>query len=98
MGQNFKGVLVEVEYRPCIIPAMCWELIREFLQGFLGSAVPNQIPMYFNTPSPLNPTHIKTNDVYQPLDTIQQYLEHFTNYRKQTTAPNVQMRPTTQGV
>lgn len=33
--------------------------------------------------SNMNPTHTKANDVYQPLDTIQQYLEHFTNFRKQ---------------
>ncbi|KAF5281536.1 hypothetical protein FQA39_LY05071 [Lamprigera yunnana] len=33
VSQNFKGVLVEVEYKPCVVPAMCWELMREFLQG-----------------------------------------------------------------
>ncbi|KYM83205.1 Trans-2,3-enoyl-CoA reductase [Atta colombica] len=46
MSQNFKGVLVEVEYRPCVVPASAWELIREFLQGFLGSTVSNQAPQY----------------------------------------------------
>uniref|UniRef100_A0A6B2EDL4 Mediator of RNA polymerase II transcription subunit 20 n=1 Tax=Phlebotomus kandelakii TaxID=1109342 RepID=A0A6B2EDL4_9DIPT len=84
MSQSFKGILVEVEYRPCVLPGSCWELIREFLQGFLGSCVPNTIPSYF-------PNHNRLNEVYQPLDTIQQYLEHFTNYRKQTT-PAVGMR------
>ena len=88
MSQNFKGILVEVDYRPCLVPASCWNLIRECLQGFLGSQVPNVIPQYFNTqiPSNVNPAIIltKANDMYQPIDTIQQYLEHFTNYRKQT--------------
>lgn len=84
MSQSFKGILVEVEYRPCILPVSCWELMREFLQGFLGNCVPNTIPSYFTN-------HNRVNEIYQPLDTIQQYLEHFTNYRKQTT-PAVGMR------
>lgn len=49
VGQNFKGILVEVEYRPCMVPSNCWELIKEFLQGFLGPNVPPSIPPYFNT-------------------------------------------------
>lgn len=85
IGQNFKGILVEVEYRPCLIPSQCWELIKEFLQGFLGPNVPAAIPQYFNAMSVMNQTHSKANDIYQPLDTIQQYLEHFTNYRKQSS-------------
>uniref|UniRef100_A0A1L8DGK9 Mediator of RNA polymerase II transcription subunit 20 n=1 Tax=Nyssomyia neivai TaxID=330878 RepID=A0A1L8DGK9_9DIPT len=84
MSQSFKGILVEVEYRPCILPASCWELIREFLQGFLGSCVPNTIPSYFTN-------HNRLNEIYQPLDTVQQYLENFINYRKQTT-PAIGMR------
>ncbi|XP_046750443.1 mediator of RNA polymerase II transcription subunit 20 [Diprion similis] len=76
MSQNFKGVLVEVEYRPCVIPGSSWELMREFLQGFLGSAVPNQAPQYLQN---------RMNDIYQPMDTIQQYLEHFGQYRKSTS-------------
>ncbi|XP_020294283.1 mediator of RNA polymerase II transcription subunit 20 isoform X1 [Pseudomyrmex gracilis] len=75
MSQNFKGVLVEVEYRPCVVPSSAWELIREFLQGFLGSAVSNQAPQYLQN---------RMNDIYQPMDTIQQYLEHFGQYRKAT--------------
>ncbi|KAL2735710.1 very-long-chain enoyl-CoA reductase-like isoform X2 [Vespula squamosa] len=75
MSQNFKGILVEVEYRPCVIPGSAWELLREFLQGFLGSAVSNQAPQYLQN---------RMNDIYQPMDTIQQYLEHFGQYRKAT--------------
>lgn len=76
MGQNFKGILVECEYRPCLVPSNCWELIKEFLAGFLGPQVPPRL---------FNPVHSKANDIYQPLDTIQQYLEHFTKIRKQST-------------
>lgn len=83
IGQNFKGVLIEVEYRPCLIPSSCWELIKEFLQGFLGPVTTPSIPQYFNAMSVVNPNLSKATDVYQPLDTIQQYLEHFTTYRKQ---------------
>lgn len=75
VSQNFKGVLVEVEYRPCVVPAMCWELMREFLQGFLGSPVLNTPPEYLQK---------RMQDVYTPIDTIHQYLEHFTMYRKST--------------
>ncbi|KAM0726475.1 Mediator of RNA polymerase II transcription subunit 20 [Formica fusca] len=75
MSQNFKGVLVEVEYRPCVVPAGSWELMREFLQGFLGSAVSNQAPQYLQN---------RMNEIYQPMDTIHQYLEQFGQYRKAT--------------
>ncbi|XP_055624634.1 mediator of RNA polymerase II transcription subunit 20 [Toxorhynchites rutilus septentrionalis] len=86
MSQNFKGVLVEVEYRPCLVASSCWELMREFLQGFLGSNVSNTIPAYFAQRININTNHTKANDIYQPIDTINQYLEHFSNYRKQTTS------------
>lgn len=75
MSQNFKGVLVEVEYRPCLIPASCWELMREFLQGFLGSSVQSTPPQYLQN---------RMNEIYQPIDTIHQYLEQFGVYRKAT--------------
>ncbi|KDR23171.1 Mediator of RNA polymerase II transcription subunit 20, partial [Zootermopsis nevadensis] len=75
MTQNFKGVLVEVEYRPCVVPASCWELMREFLQGFLGSSVQSTPPQYLQN---------RMNEVYQPIDTIHQYLEQFGAYRKAT--------------
>ncbi|XP_023715864.1 mediator of RNA polymerase II transcription subunit 20 isoform X3 [Cryptotermes secundus] len=75
MSQNFKGVLVEVEYRPCMVPASCWELMREFLQGFLGSSVQSTPPQYLQN---------RMNEMYQPIDTIHQYLEQFGAYRKAT--------------
>lgn len=78
VSQNFKGILVEVEYRPCVVPAMCWELMREFLQGFLGSSVPATPPAYFQN---------RMQDVYMPIDTIHQYLEQFTIFRKSPGRP-----------
>lgn len=75
VSQNFKGILVEVEYRPCMVPAMCWELMREFLQGFLGTSVPNTPPPYLQS---------RMQEIYTPIDTIHQYLEQFTMYRKAT--------------
>lgn len=83
MSQTFKGVMVDVEYRPCVIAANCWDLVREFMQGFMGSQVSNNMPAFFNTHSITNPNVLKLNDIYQPIDTINQYLEHFSNYRKQ---------------
>lgn len=87
-NQNFKGILIEVDYRPCLIPILCWDLIREFLQGFLGLHAPPQIPPYFTNSIPMvmNPVqhYQRLNDTYQPIDTVNQYLEHFQNYRKQT--------------
>lgn len=77
MNTSFKGVLVEVEYRPCCVPGNCWDLLREFLQGFLGSCVQSAQPAYLQA---------RNNDIYQPIDTIYQYLEHFSLYRK---APGV---------
>lgn len=75
VSQNFKGVLVEVEYRPCVVPVMCWDLMKEFLQGFLGSTVQTTPPIYLQG---------KMQDNYTPIDTIHQYLEQFTLYRKST--------------
>ena len=69
---SVKGILVEVEYLPCVVVQTCWSLIHEFAQGFLGSSVSSQIPAYLKA---------KTAP-YTPSDTVHQYLEHFTNYRK----------------
>lgn len=86
MMENFKGILIE--YRPCVVLFYCWEMIREVLQSFLGVTVPKEYPSYF-TPQPvvnamgIQQMHAKQNDIYEPVNTINQYLEHFTNYRKQ---------------
>ncbi|XP_028143063.1 mediator of RNA polymerase II transcription subunit 20 [Diabrotica virgifera virgifera] len=81
VSSNFKGILVEVEYRPCVVPALCWDLIKEFLQGFLGLSAPANPPNYLQN---------RMQEVYSPIDTIHQYLDHFTIFRK---SPGVGLRP-----
>ncbi|XP_013395333.1 mediator of RNA polymerase II transcription subunit 20-like [Lingula anatina] len=77
-GQNisFKGILVEVEYCPCMVPGDCWDLMKEFMQGFMGNCVEN----------PSNYLKTKMDIMYTPADTIQQYLEHFKTFRKESLA------------
>ncbi|KAJ8046821.1 Mediator of RNA polymerase II transcription subunit 20 [Holothuria leucospilota] len=72
IGSSNRGILVEVEYTPCVILQDCWPLLTEFMQGFLGNGF---VP---KPPSNL----VNKVDVYQPLDTINQYLEHFNQFRK----------------
>ncbi|XP_018792309.1 PREDICTED: mediator of RNA polymerase II transcription subunit 20 [Bactrocera latifrons] len=91
MMENFKGILIEIEYRPCVVLSYCWEMIRETLQGFLGMQIAKEYPAYFsqqimNTMGQQQ-IHTKQNEVYEPIDTINQYLESFTNYRKQNVLP-----------
>lgn len=60
--------------------------MREFMLSFMGPHVPNLIPSYFVSQA-ITATQMKQYDIYEPMDTIQQYLEHFINYRKQTRPP-----------
>jgi len=71
----FKGILVEVEYCPGLVPNTCWGLISEFMQGFLGSCVSSAPPAYIKP---------KGNEMFTATDTIQQYLEQFNLFRKAT--------------
>ena len=32
VGGVFKGILVEVEYCPCVVPNNCWGILQEFMQ------------------------------------------------------------------
>lgn len=73
VGGSCKGILVEIEYLPCQVVQSCWGLMIEFMQGFLGSVVTNQVPPYLKS---------KFADNYSPIDTIHQYLEHFNILRK----------------
>ena len=70
---NFQGILVEVEYCPCVVANNCWGILQEFMQGFLGSCVPNTAPTQI-----IN----KGSETWSPVDTIQQYLTHFNIFRK----------------
>merc|ERR1711899_613379 len=76
---SVKGILVEVEYLPCLVVQSCWSLIIEFMQGFLGSVVPNQIPAYLKQKTEQSGGN---SSVYTPSDTTHQYLECFANFRK----------------
>ncbi|XP_078465646.1 mediator of RNA polymerase II transcription subunit 20 isoform X2 [Lampetra planeri] len=40
MGPSSKGVCVEVEYCPCVVPSDCWGLLQEFMQALLGPHAP----------------------------------------------------------
>ncbi|KAJ8302039.1 hypothetical protein KUTeg_021026 [Tegillarca granosa] len=72
---NFKGILVEVEYCPCVVPNDCWNLMKEMLQSIVGNVAENPPPYIKN----------KLDTLYTPADTINQYLEHFNNFRKSVT-------------
>lgn len=72
-----KGILVEVEYLPCIVVQSSWGLLFEFMQGFLGGVVSNQVPVILKRKA--------SNENYTPVDTVQQYLEQFNVFRKNNT-------------
>lgn len=74
VGPSVRGIIGEIEYGPCLVPNNCWDLIKEFAQGFLGGTV-TQPQQYLQG---------KMNEIYTPVDTIQQYHEHFNNFRKVT--------------
>lgn len=75
VGGVFKGILVEAEYCPGVVPSSCWSLIQEFLTGLLGPHPQSQGAL------PL-PSGLGTGDAYSPSHTAQQYLEHFNQLRK----------------
>lgn len=72
MGPSFRGILIEVEYGPCVVPCYCWDLIKEFMGGFM---IPPRDPSTY--------LQGKMNQIYSPIDTIHQYNEHFNVLRKQ---------------
>jgi mediator of RNA polymerase II transcription subunit 20 len=75
-SSSFRGVLVEVEYLPCVVAAECWPLMKEFIVGLLGPVINASL----DVPS----QHFRnTFDAIQsPSDVVLQYLEHFNNFRK----------------
>ncbi|KAK3103725.1 hypothetical protein FSP39_021394, partial [Pinctada imbricata] len=78
---NFKGILVEVEYCPCVVPNDCWGIIKEISQTLIGMVAD----------SPPGALKNKMDSIFTPSDTIYQYLEHFNNFRKSaatTLQPN----------
>ncbi|XP_022109052.1 mediator of RNA polymerase II transcription subunit 20-like isoform X2 [Acanthaster planci] len=72
IGPHTKGILVEVEYTPCIVVPDCWNLLHEFMQSFMGNQSPS-----------LPTTLLSKQDMpVTPIDTMVQYLEHFNNFKK----------------
>lgn len=69
------GVFPQVEYCPCVVPGDCWNLMKEFMQSFLGSSAP-ELPSVFAA---------KPEGLFAPadcVDTMTQYLELFNKLRK----------------
>lgn len=69
------GLLPQVEYCPCVVPGDCWNLMKEFMQSFLGPSVP-ELPSVFAA---------KPEGLFAPtdcIDTMTQYLELFNKLRK----------------
>ncbi|XP_013861797.1 mediator of RNA polymerase II transcription subunit 20 [Austrofundulus limnaeus] len=83
MSSSVRGISVEVEYCPCVVPGDCWNLMKEFMQSFLSNNVP-ELPTVFAA---------KPEGVFAPadcVDTMTQYLELFNKLRKlQMTGSNV---------
>ncbi|XP_026571354.1 mediator of RNA polymerase II transcription subunit 20 [Pseudonaja textilis] len=82
MGPSARGISVEVEYCPCVVTTDCWNLVMEFMQSFMGNHAPG-IPSVFNN---------KHDSIYNPADTIVQYMELFNKIRKQQQVPVAGMR------
>ncbi|GAB6031020.1 mediator complex subunit Med20 [Chamberlinius hualienensis] len=72
MGSSFKGILIEVEYMPCCIPANCFELMKEFVHGTLHKSLLTTPPYLVG----------RMDQMYTPTDTVHQYMEHFNHFRK----------------
>lgn len=69
------GPFFQVEYCPCVVPGDCWNLMKEFMQSFLSSNVP-ELPSVFAA---------KPEGLFAPadsIDTMTQYLEVFNKLRK----------------
>lgn len=74
MGQvmlehSLKGITIEIEYAPCLVPSNCWDIISQVAHNFLPS---HQIP-----PPP-------SCETFHPIDTIKQYQQVFNTLRKHT--------------
>ncbi|XP_073718221.1 mediator of RNA polymerase II transcription subunit 20 isoform X1 [Misgurnus anguillicaudatus] len=83
MSSSARGISVEVEYCACVIPGDCSNLIKEFMQSFLGSNAPEL------------PITKPDGQLYTPvdcMDTMIQYLELFSKVRKQQVLPGSGVR------
>lgn len=71
MGTTFRGILLEIEYGPCVVPSYCWDIMKEFMGSFMTP--PRDPHPYLQG---------KMNDVFSPVDKVHQYNEHFNSMRK----------------
>lgn len=74
MGQvmlehSLKGITIEIEYTPCLVPNSCWDIILQVAHNFL--------PCHQILPPPLC-------DTFRPIDTVKQYQQIFNILRKHT--------------
>lgn len=65
---SLRGIAIEIEYMPCMIPASCWDIISQVAHIFL--------PLHQLQPPP-------PCDIFRPIDTIRQYQQTFNSLRKQ---------------
>ncbi|XP_046730574.1 mediator of RNA polymerase II transcription subunit 20 [Silurus meridionalis] len=85
MSSSARGISVEVEYSACVVPGDCWNLMKEFMQSFLGSSVPDLPSVYSSKAEGL----FASADC---MDTMNQYLELFSKIRKQQVLPGTGVR------
>lgn len=52
--------------------------MKEFMQGFLGNNIVHSPPQYLQS---------RMNEIYKPVDTIQQYIDHFNSFRRVVRGP-----------
>uniref|UniRef100_A0A8C7WXV2 Mediator of RNA polymerase II transcription subunit 20 n=1 Tax=Oryzias sinensis TaxID=183150 RepID=A0A8C7WXV2_9TELE len=72
---RYCDFLIKVEYCPCVVPGDCWNLMKEFMQSFLGTSVPELPSVFAAKPEGL----FAAADC---VDTMTQYLELFNKLRK----------------
>lgn len=80
-----EDVCLKVEYCACVIPGDCWNLMKEFMQSFLGSNTPELPTVFTNKPEGLCVP-------VDCMDTMSQYLELFSKVRKQQVMPGSGVR------
>ena len=61
-----------MEYKPCSVPKLCWDIMTEFMNKFMIS--------------PKTSHHLQANalEYITPRETTQQYNDQFNNLRKST--------------
>nr|KAG5711263.1 hypothetical protein BaRGS_005960 [Batillaria attramentaria] len=79
LAGSFKGIVVEVEYCPCVVSSDCWLLMKELLHSVVGAVADQPPPMLKN----------KMDEIYSPGVTMSQYLDIFNNFRKLASANQI---------